>query len=237
MQKLVWFQLPLSVQIKQVHPHALHAAGCLFSLNPQLVRMLHKLFCPMFDFPVCAVLEHSLRISGPSDTSASHTADSSDQPSPLGQAPLSEASQSSQQVAPATPTPSQTDSQLPVSPCKSSTFSSFNGIELRNKAPHWNDTLRCWCLNFRGRVKLASVKNFQLMKAEDPIKTIVMQVCVVLALLLSSSFADFVATLASVLFNVVATLTTACSYLSAHMQYRTGCALPHCGLSFAVWES
>jgi len=33
---------------------------------------------------------------------------------------------------------------------------------LANKAPHWNGALRCWCLNFRGRVKLASVKNFQL---------------------------------------------------------------------------
>eukprot|EP00887_Chlorella_sp_A99_P004980 scaffold4.g4980.t1 len=34
-------------------------------------------------------------------------------------------------------------------------------VVLHNKAPHWNDGLRCWCLNFRGRVKLASVKNFQ----------------------------------------------------------------------------
>ena len=33
---------------------------------------------------------------------------------------------------------------------------------LQNKAPHWNEGLRCWCLNFRGRVKLASVKNFQV---------------------------------------------------------------------------
>lgn len=33
---------------------------------------------------------------------------------------------------------------------------------LHNKNPHWNEGLNCWCLNFRGRVKLASVKNFQL---------------------------------------------------------------------------
>ena len=38
---------------------------------------------------------------------------------------------------------------------------------LRNKAPHWNEALRCWCLNFRGRVKLASVKNSQLVKDND----------------------------------------------------------------------
>jgi hypothetical protein len=35
-------------------------------------------------------------------------------------------------------------------------------VILQNKAPHWNEGLRCWCLNFRGRVKLASVKNFQV---------------------------------------------------------------------------
>lgn len=195
--------------------------------------ILHKPLCAMFDSPVNVVLEHSLHISGPGDTSVSHTADSSDQPSPLGPAPLSEASQSCQQMAPATPTPSQTDSHLPVSPRKSSTFSSPNGIELRNKAPHWNDTLRCWCLNFRGRVKLASVKNFQLIKAEDPSKTIVMQVCVVLALLLSSSCTTSVL-VHPLLFSVVATLPMV---FFLHTFYRTGCSLSHCGLSFAVWES
>ncbi|BDA50150.1 Tubby-like F-box protein 9 [Coccomyxa sp. Obi] len=49
------------------------------------------------------------------------------------------------------------------------------GMQLRNKPPHWNDNLRCWCLNFRGRVKLASVKNFQLILSSDPSKSIVMQ--------------------------------------------------------------
>jgi hypothetical protein len=38
-------------------------------------------------------------------------------------------------------------------------------VVLQNKAPHWNEGLRCWCLNFRGRVKLASVKNFQVRAA------------------------------------------------------------------------
>ena len=53
----------------------------------------------------------------------------------------------------------------------------LHGVELRNKPPHWNESLRCWCLNFRGRVKLASVKNFQLIASTDPSKTIVMQAC------------------------------------------------------------
>ena len=45
-----------------------------------------------------------------------------------------------------------------------------------NKAPHWNETLRCWCLNFRGRVKLASVKNFQLVQMQGASETVIMQV-------------------------------------------------------------
>ncbi|URE30912.1 tubby-like F-box protein [Musa troglodytarum] len=39
---------------------------------------------------------------------------------------------------------------------------------LKNKAPRWHEQLQCWCLNFRGRVTVASVKNFQLVAAADP---------------------------------------------------------------------
>jgi tubby-related protein 1 len=35
-------------------------------------------------------------------------------------------------------------------------------VLLRPKAPRWNGTLGAFCLNFHGRVALASVKNFQL---------------------------------------------------------------------------
>ncbi|GJN14916.1 hypothetical protein PR202_gb01793 [Eleusine coracana subsp. coracana] len=35
-------------------------------------------------------------------------------------------------------------------------------LDLRNKAPRWHEHLQCWCLNFHGRVTVASVKNFQL---------------------------------------------------------------------------
>ncbi|KAG8043988.1 hypothetical protein GUJ93_ZPchr0458g22610 [Zizania palustris] len=61
----------------------------------------------------------------------------------------------------------------------SSRFSEFGGgilqdgddveknmpLILRNKAPRWHEQLQCWCLNFRGRVTVASVKNFQLIAA------------------------------------------------------------------------
>ncbi|XP_020245873.1 tubby-like F-box protein 1 isoform X2 [Asparagus officinalis] len=41
-------------------------------------------------------------------------------------------------------------------------------VVLRNKAPRWHEHLQCWCLNFHGRVTVASVKNFQLVAAPDP---------------------------------------------------------------------
>ncbi|KAM5576131.1 tubby-like F-box protein 5 [Rosa sericea] len=39
---------------------------------------------------------------------------------------------------------------------------------LKNKSPRWHEQLQCWCLNFRGRVTVASVKNFQLAAAVGP---------------------------------------------------------------------
>eukprot|EP00803_Ostreobium_quekettii_P008915 evm.model.scf_1818.2 EVM.evm.TU.scf_1818.2 scf_1818:21386-28548(+) len=51
----------------------------------------------------------------------------------------------------------------------------WRALKLTNKPPHWNDGLHCWCLNFKGRVKLASVKNFQLMRSNDTTGRIVMQ--------------------------------------------------------------
>jgi tubby and related proteins len=41
-------------------------------------------------------------------------------------------------------------------------------LVLRNKPPRWHEQLQCWCLNFRGRVTIASVKNFQLIAATTP---------------------------------------------------------------------
>lgn len=41
-------------------------------------------------------------------------------------------------------------------------------LVLKNKAPRWHEHLQCWCLNFKGRVTVASVKNFQLVAEIDP---------------------------------------------------------------------
>ncbi|ESQ49407.1 hypothetical protein EUTSA_v10020909mg [Eutrema salsugineum] len=40
-------------------------------------------------------------------------------------------------------------------------------LVLSNKTPRWHEQLRCWCLNFHGRVTVASVKNFQLVAVRD----------------------------------------------------------------------
>ncbi|KAF7139981.1 hypothetical protein RHSIM_Rhsim06G0208400 [Rhododendron simsii] len=50
---------------------------------------------------------------------------------------------------------------------KSPKSSPYEYTILRNKAPRWHDHLQCWCLNFHGRVTVASVKNFQLVATLD----------------------------------------------------------------------
>ncbi|XWS08650.1 hypothetical protein CRYUN_Cryun40dG0019800 [Craigia yunnanensis] len=40
-------------------------------------------------------------------------------------------------------------------------------LVLRNKTPRWHEQLQCWCLNFHGRVTVASVKNFQLVASPE----------------------------------------------------------------------
>lgn len=44
----------------------------------------------------------------------------------------------------------------------------YRPLILKNKPPRWHEQLQCWCLNFRGRVTVASVKNFQLIAATQP---------------------------------------------------------------------
>ncbi|VVA96186.1 unnamed protein product [Arabis nemorensis] len=60
----------------------------------------------------------------------------------------------------------------PVGGSNSSCSNSGNNLRapplvLSNKTPRWHEQLRCWCLNFHGRVTVASVKNFQLVAVSD----------------------------------------------------------------------
>ena len=40
--------------------------------------------------------------------------------------------------------------------------------KLENVRPEWNEAMDCYCLNFYGRVKKASARNFQMYSPDDP---------------------------------------------------------------------
>lgn len=42
-------------------------------------------------------------------------------------------------------------------------------VVLKNKAARWHQHLECWCLNFHGRVTVASVKNFQMADEQETV--------------------------------------------------------------------
>ncbi|CAN1225454.1 Tubby-like F-box protein 2 [Linum perenne] len=56
----------------------------------------------------------------------------------------------------------------PASDVSSTSPRSGEPLVLKNRSPRWHEQLQCWCLNFRGRVTVASVKNFQLSAAFEP---------------------------------------------------------------------
>ncbi|XP_074295207.1 tubby-like F-box protein 5 [Silene latifolia] len=56
----------------------------------------------------------------------------------------------------------------PTSPPEPTQVGSGDRLMLKNKSPRWHEQLQCWCLNFKGRVTVASVKNFQLVAAVEP---------------------------------------------------------------------
>ena len=69
------------------------------------------------------------------------------------------------------PFPSSVDSPDSKSPdchkVKDKDYAAAGYSVLKNKAPRWHEHLQCWCLNFHGRVTVASVKNFQLAATVD----------------------------------------------------------------------
>nr|XP_043633885.1 tubby-like F-box protein 5 [Erigeron canadensis]XP_043633886.1 tubby-like F-box protein 5 [Erigeron canadensis] len=65
-----------------------------------------------------------------------------------------------QEKLPLSSSPSVKEKSLPGSVCS-------DALVLKNKSPRWHEQLQCWCLNFKGRVTVASVKNFQLVASVD----------------------------------------------------------------------
>ncbi|PKU73649.1 Tubby-like F-box protein 7 [Dendrobium catenatum] len=60
------------------------------------------------------------------------------------------------------------------SDCKLSSQVPPEPFVMKNKTPRWHEQLQCWCLNFHGRVTVASVKNFQLVAVGDE-ETVLLQ--------------------------------------------------------------
>ncbi|KAK1357588.1 Tubby-like F-box protein 5 [Heracleum sosnowskyi] len=124
-----------------------HTATISYELNVLRTRGPRRMNCDMHSIPISSIQEGGTA------------------PTPIS-LPISVAKTSSSLV-------SRRKAQTTID-CSSSKFpstkvpSSEESMILKNKAPRWHEQLQCWCLNFKGRVTVASVKNFQLVAAVDP---------------------------------------------------------------------
>lgn len=122
-----------------------------YELNVLRTRGPRRMNCIMNSIPVSAVQEGG---NAPTPTSFPQITDehfcSASAPEPKGKDPIGDLSNS-------------TLAELPVQ-----SQGPFESLVLKNKSPRWHEQLQCWCLNFKGRVTVASVKNFQLVAAVEP---------------------------------------------------------------------
>ncbi|XP_008784902.1 tubby-like F-box protein 5 isoform X2 [Phoenix dactylifera] len=141
------------IHSKQVSPRVpagnYSIATISYEFNVLRTRGPRRMQCIMNSIPVLAIKEGG---TAPTPTGLIHSVD--EQFSSLsvgkGKEPLTVFSSTSL-TGPSAPVPSNEEP-----------------LVLKNKAPRWHEQLQCWCLNFRGRVTVASVKNFQLVAAVDP---------------------------------------------------------------------
>lgn len=127
-----------------------HVATICYELNVLRTRGPRRMLCTLHSIPNSAVQEGGV---APTPTGFLHSLEEQfsassapKQSDPLGQSSLT----------------SHTEVSRPIQ-------SLGEPLILKNKAPRWHEQLQCWCLNFRGRVTVASVKNFQLVAAGDPL--------------------------------------------------------------------
>lgn len=118
------------------------AATVLYELNVLRTRGPRRMHCIMHSIPVSSIREGG---AAPTPTSFSRIIDEKSSPRLVSKG------------------------KEPETYISSPNLSSFGEpLVLRNKAPRWHEQLQCWCLNFKGRVTVASVKNFQLVATVDP---------------------------------------------------------------------
>ncbi|XP_074558854.1 tubby-like F-box protein 5 [Curcuma longa] len=131
------------INCKQVSPRVpagnYNIATISYELNLLRTRGPRRIQCAMHSIPLSSIQEGG---SVPALPSFTHSIDEQ-QPSRA---------------------PAAMESKEPVT----TEFSDGEPLVLKNKAPRWHEQLQCWCLNFRGRVTVASVKNFQLVAAANP---------------------------------------------------------------------
>ncbi|GMJ08769.1 tubby like protein 2 [Hibiscus trionum] len=139
-----------SKQVSPRLPACNYSIGTIaYELNVLRTRGPRRMHCILHSIPVSAIQEGG---TAPTPLALPQSFDEqlSPLPSSKGKGPLIE-----------TGSPS-----LAVTPLFS--LGSGDPLTLKNKAPRWHEQLQCWCLNFRGRVTVASVKNFQLVAAVEP---------------------------------------------------------------------
>ncbi|XP_020217643.1 tubby-like F-box protein 2 [Cajanus cajan] len=139
-----------SKQISSRVPACNHVVSTIaYELNVLRARGPRRMHCTMNSIPVSAIQEGG---NAPTPTSFPQIIDEPFSPSPTlkGKSPIGDLNIAS----------------LPELPVQSQ--GSAEPLVLKNKAPRWHEQLQCWCLNFKGRVTVASVKNFQLVAAVDP---------------------------------------------------------------------
>ncbi|KAI4327613.1 hypothetical protein L6164_020052 [Bauhinia variegata] len=138
-----------SKQVSPGVPACNYNAGTIsYELNVLRTRGPRRMRCIMNSIPVSAIQEGG---NAPTPTSFPRIDEQSSLlPALQGKDPLLD-------FSPANLSEPPVSNQVSVEP-----------LMLKNKAPRWHEQLQCWCLNFKGRVTVASVKNFQLVAAVDP---------------------------------------------------------------------
>ncbi|CAA2957278.1 tubby-like F-box protein 5 isoform X2 [Olea europaea var. sylvestris] len=143
------------ISMKKVSPRLpvcnYNVATISYELNILRTRGPRRMQCNMHTIPVSAIQE-----GGSTPTPATFSNGLEEMFSPL-----TESTEKKQKSTFASPV------KLPASIC-----TTRDPLVLRNKIPRWHEQLQCWCLNFRGRVTVASVKNFQLVAAVDASKNV-----------------------------------------------------------------
>ncbi|KAL0449926.1 UNVERIFIED_CONTAM: Tubby-like F-box protein 5 [Sesamum latifolium] len=124
-----------------------------YELNVLRTRGPRRMHCVMHSIPVSSIQEGG---TAPTPTEFPHCTEEKSPVAPISKGKEPVVSFSSPNLSPN------------LSTSLVSTPNVGEALVLKNKAPRWHEQLQCWCLNFKGRVTVASVKNFQLVASVDP---------------------------------------------------------------------